>query len=317
MEIGTIKELTDKLSNNISKVIIGKEELIRLILTAVLAGGHILLEDNPGTGKTMLAKAFAKSIDGDFKRIQLTPDLMPSDITGLNVYNQKMSEFQLVKGPVFTNILLADEINRTTPRTQSSLLEAMEERQVTIDGETLFLSEPFIVIATENPIETTGTYPLPEAQLDRFMMKLSMGKTGKEEELGIIERFITDSPLESLEPVCTAGDIVAMREAVKGVFVHPCVREYLVEMILATRNDGKLNFGVSTRGTLSLLRCAQSYAAIAGRTYVEPDDVRLLAPFVLGHRVTAVGGSRHFIRGMELISEIVGTVRVPVEDWEK
>lgn len=311
-----VKMLADAITSNISKVIIGKEQLIRLLITAVLAGGHVLIEDNPGTGKTMLAKAFAKSIDGDFKRIQLTPDLMPSDITGLNVYNQKISEFQLVRGPVFTNILLADEINRTTPRTQSSLLEAMEEKQVTIDGETLPLSEPFIVIATENPIETTGTYPLPEAQLDRFMMKLSMGETEREQELAIVGRYITDSPLERLEPACTVQDIIHLREIVKEIQVAACVREYLIDIILATRKNNKLSLGVSTRGTLGLLRCVQAYAAICGRTYAEPDDVRLLAPYVLGHRVMAFGGSRHIIRGMELIDEIVRTVKVPVEDWE-
>ncbi|MBQ8167318.1 MAG: MoxR family ATPase [Lachnospiraceae bacterium] len=320
MEIVQIKELADKIRDNVSKVIVGKDEIINLMLTSVLAGGHILLEDNPGTGKTMLAKSMAKSIEGDFKRVQFTPDLMPSDVTGLNVYSQKTGEFSLVKGPVFTNILLADEINRGTPRTQSSLLEAMEERQVTIDGETYKLLAPFMVIATQNPIETTGTYPLPEAQLDRFTMKLSMGQSKKDHELDIIGRFIDDNPLESISAVCKTADIVEASKGVKNVFVHECIREYIVNIILETRENGKsangYGSGVSTRGTLSLVRCAQAYAAICGSQFVEPDHVKAVAPWVLGHRIPSVGG-KHLKKGKELISEILSRVEVPVENWEK
>ena len=320
MEIVQIKELADKIRDNVSKVIVGKDEIINLMLTSVLAGGHILLEDNPGTGKTMLAKSMAKSIEGDFKRVQFTPDLMPSDVTGLNVYSQKTGEFSLVKGPVFTNILLADEINRGTPRTQSSLLEAMEERQVTIDGETYKLLAPFMVIATQNPIETTGTYPLPEAQLDRFTMKLSMGQSKKDQELDIIGRFIDDNPLESISAVCKTADIVEASKGVKNVFVHECIREYIVNIILETRENGKsangYGSGVSTRGTLSLVRCAQAYAAICGSQFVEPDHVKAVAPWVLGHRIPSVGG-KHLKKGKELISEILSRVEVPVENWEK
>jgi len=294
MEIKNIKDVADKIRENVSRVIVGREEIINLMLTSILARGHILLEDNPGTGKTMLAKSIAKSIEGDFKRVQFTPDLMPSDVTGLNVYSQKSGEFSLVKGPVFTNILLADEINRGTPRTQSSLLEAMEERQVTIDGETYVLEKPFMVIATQNPIETTGTYPLPEAQLDRFAMKLSMGQSKKEQELDIIGRFIDANPLEDIGAVCTTEDIIAASQAVKNVFVHECVREYIVNIILETRQVGKTpngyGAGVSTRGTLSLVRCAQAYAAINGSEFVEPDHVKAVAPWVLGHRIPSFGG---------------------------
>ncbi len=320
MDIGQIKELADKIRGNVSKVIVGKDEIINLMLTSILAGGHILLEDNPGTGKTMLAKSMAKSVEGDFKRVQFTPDLMPSDVTGLNVYSQKTGEFSLVKGPVFTNILLADEINRGTPRTQSSLLEAMEERQVTIDGETYKLSEPFMVIATQNPIETTGTYPLPEAQLDRFTMKLSMGQSDKEQELDIIGRFIDDNPIEGIEPVCKTSDIVSAADVAKSVFIHNCIREYIVNIILETRENGKTQngygIGVSTRGTLSLVRCAQAYAAIMGSGFVEPDHVKAVAPYVLGHRIPSVGG-KHLRKGKELVCEILGRVEVPVENWEK
>lgn len=310
-----IQELANKIIDNVSKVIIGNNETTKLIITTILAGGHILMEDMPGTGKTMMAKTIASSMDAAFKRVQFTPDLMPSDITGLNVYNQKESEFKLVKGPVFTNILLADEINRATPRTQSSLLEAMEEKQVTIDGNTMKLQEPFIVIATENPLETTGTYPLPEAQLDRFMMKISMSVSDKKNELTIIDRFIKDNPLETLEKCCGIDDINEAKKIITDVYIHDCVRDYLVDIILATRDDNRTVAGVSTRGTLALVRCAQAYAAIHGRKYVIPDDIKLLAPHVLGHRISVFGGGSSN-QGSEIIKSIVSTIKVPVEKWE-
>ena len=308
--------LAKLLSENVSRVIVDKEEQIKLIITGLLAGGHILIEDNPGTGKTMLAKAFAKSINVPFKRVQFTPDLMPSDITGLNIYNQKKGEFDLVKGPVFTSVLLADEINRATPRTQSSLLEAMEEKQVTIDGESLKLPEPFMVFATENPVETSGTYPLPEAELDRFIIKLSMGENDKNAELGIIERYINDMPIDGISSVCDAQDIIKHREKIKRVFVHDCIRSYIVDIVLATRKNSELNMGVSTRGTLALLRCSQAFAAIEGREYVAPDDVRYLAPYVLGHRILAFGSAGDFKHNRNIIEKIVEGIEVPVEDWK-
>lgn len=312
----TVKILVDKLRDNVSKVILGANDTIDFIITAILAGGHVLIEDQPGTGKTMLAKAFAKSMNGDFKRVQFTPDLLPSDITGLSIYNQKEQEFVLSKGPVFTNVLLADEINRATPRTQSSLLEAMEERQVTIDGETMKLAVPFLVIATENPLETIGTYPLPEAQLDRFLMKLDMGKSTKQHELNIIERYIGQSPLESLESVCDMDELVAAQKKISEVFVHQSVREYIVNIVFALRENNRIQTGVSTRGILAMVRSAQAYAAMSGRSYVEPDDVKKLAPRIFGHRIITIGGS-NYKRNYELVNEVVGTVEVPVENWEK
>lgn len=316
MELSEIKELYEKIDQALSAVIVGKERVIKLIMTAVLAGGHVLIEDKPGMGKTMLAKSFAKCIGGEFKRVQFTPDLMPSDITGLNIYDRKTSEFTLIKGPVFTNILLADEINRATPRTQSSLLESMEERQVTIDGSTYPLDDPFIVLATQNPVETTGTYPLPEAQLDRFIMKISMGDNNKECEMEIIEKYIEDNPFLDLSSVCDIQKVAEAKQAVKQVFVHECIRNYILDIIFATRQSNKLTYGVSTRGTLALLRCAQSFAALSGRTFVEPDDVRLLAPYVLCHRVVTLGSSRTE-GSMDLINDIVSRIPVPVENWEK
>ena len=304
----------EQVQPEVNKVIKGKEDVVKKVLAAVIAGGHILMEDIPGVGKTTLATTFAKSMSMHYKRVQFTPDLMPSDITGLNVYSQKDGEFHLVKGPVFTNVLLADEINRATPRTQASLLEAMEEKQVTIDGETLPLAEPFLVVATENPIETTGTYPLPEAQVDRFMMKLSMGQLDTQAKLHVMETFMGEHPLLSLKPVCTAEQIAQMREAARTVTVHPCIREYIVQIVEETGKNQGIMTEVSTRAMLALVRASQCYAAMQGRTYVIPDDVKLLAPCVLAHRLLTYGSTKD---NNERMKEIVATVEVPVEDWKQ
>ncbi|MBR1675016.1 MAG: MoxR family ATPase [Eubacterium sp.] len=312
-----IRDIYLKVLQNVRKCIVGRDETFSMIFAAVLAGGHVLLEDNPGTGKTTLARAIAKSIDGEMKRVQFTPDLMPQDITGLNVFSRKDEEFHLVKGPVFTNILLADEINRATPRTQSSLLEAMEERNCTIDRETIALPKPFLVIATENPVETTGTYPLPEAQLDRFMIKLSMDNLSREEETAVLERYKTEDPLLTLQPVCTTDDILAAAEASKEIFVHRCIEEYIVDIAAATRQTLKLLIGVSPRASLALMRMSQAFAAISGRDYVIPDDVRLLAPFVFGHRVITASGVQTIGETKAIIEEAVRSVAVPTENWTK
>ena len=274
-----------RIKENMKKVIIGKDEVMDRILTALLSGGHVLLEDLPGTGKTVLAKSLAKSMNGEFRRVQFTPDLLPSDVTGLHYFNQKEGEFQFREGPVFTQILLADEINRATPRTQSSLLECMEERQVTIDGETRKLDEVFFVIATQNPIESSGTFPLPEAQMDRFFMKLSMGFPSKEEELAILDRFQLAEPLKTLEPVCTREEILEAMEEIRKIYVHPEIKKYLVDIAEASRQDGELLSGVSPRGTLALFKGIRAYAWLKGRDYVVPEDVKALAVPVLAHRL--------------------------------
>lgn len=312
-----VRETYLSVLENVRKCIIGRDETFSLIFAAVLAGGHVLLEDNPGTGKTTLAKCIAKSIDGDMKRVQFTPDLMPQDITGINVFSRKDEEFHLVKGPVFTNILLADEINRATPRTQSSLLEAMEERNCTIDRETVALPKPFLVIATENPVETTGTYPLPEAQLDRFMIRLSMDRLTREEETAVLDRYKTDDPVVDLKAVCSCDDILSASGEIRRVFVHKCIEEYIVDISSATRNSPKLIEGVSPRASLMLMRLAQAFAAISGRDYVTPDDVRFLAPYVFGHRIITASGVQTIGECRTVIEEILRSVTVPTENWTK
>lgn len=311
------REYGRKLLENIGKVIVGKEETIQLLLAALLSGGHVLLEDMPGTGKTKLAKSLAASMEGVFSRIQFTPDLLPSDVTGMNIYNRKSGEFVLHKGPVFANVLLADEINRATPRTQAGLLECMEEHQVTIDGQRLMLESPFMVIATQNPVESAGTFPLPEAQMDRFMMRLSMGLPDQEEEVLILERFGGEDPYEKLESVITREQILQMREAAKEVYVHPVLQTYIVELAAATRKEPELAFGVSPRGSLALMQAAKAYAALLGRSYCTPDDVRALAVPVFSHRLGFQGGRRDTARQQALVQRILKEVPVPAEEFSK
>ena len=316
MEIIELKETIDTIISTINTVIVGKEKQIKLLLTAVLAEGHILLEDVPGTGKTMLAKTFSKSIDANFKRIQFTPDLLPSDLTGINIFNQKTNEFNFICGPAFTNILLADEINRATPRTQSSLLEVMEERQITVDGETRILDKPFIVIATENPIENAGTFNLPEAQLDRFMIKLSMGYPEDDEELLLMNRFINNIRLNTIESVCNKDTIIEMQDTIKKVYVHKDIQKYIYEIVKATRNNSEINLGVSPRGTLAFLRACQSYAAFNGRNFITTDDVKDLAIPVLSHRIIVQNTYLTSKINEDILIKILDSIDVPTEDWE-
>ena len=309
-----IADTAARVRENIQKVIVGKSEVIDLALAALLCEGHILIEDVPGTGKTTLAKAIAVSLDCSFRRIQFTPDLLPSDVTGIYYFNQKAQEFEYRPGPIMAQVVLADEINRATPRTQSALLEAMQERQITVDIETKRLPRPFLVLATQNPIELEGTFPLPEAQIDRFLMRLAIGYPTEYEENDILLRFERDDPLETLEAVVDTDTILEMQRGVRRVKVEQSVREYVVNVARSTREYEEVDLGVSPRGTMALYHTSQAWAALRGRDYVIPDDVKFLAPHVLTHRILISPQTR--LRGRrpdEVVAEIVDTVPVPVE----
>mgnify|MGYP000483119871 CR=1 FL=1 len=296
-----------RLLDNLSHTIVGKQEAIQLVLVALLSGGHALLEDVPGVGKTLLAKSLARSIDGQFHRIQCTPDLLPSDLTGTNIWNPQEGKFEFLAGPVFANVLLTDEINRATPRTQSALLEVMEEAQVTIDGVTHPVLAPFFVIATQNPVEYQGTFPLPEAQLDRFALALSLGYPSETEELQMLERLQLGKNLRALQPCITLAEVQQLQQDCMRVRIESSIQRYILALVRATREHEDVTLGVSPRGTVTLQRAAQALALIQGRAYVLPDDVKFLAPYVLQHRLIPAAG--HSARG--IVTELLGAIAIP------
>ncbi|WP_337101369.1 AAA family ATPase [Paenibacillus sp. YIM B09110] len=313
MSFESVKQLAETVRSNIGRVIIGKEEVIDLLLIGLITSGHVLLEDVPGTGKTLLAKSLAKSLSLQFKRIQFTPDLLPSDLSGIHFYNQKQSEFEFRPGPLFTNLLLADEINRATPRTQSSLLECMEERQISIDGETKWLERPFMVIATQNPVEHHGTFPLPEAQLDRFLFKIKMGYPTTEEGIRLLKRFKDNDPLQSLEPVAEQVAIVQAQQSYTAVTISDDVLGYLLQLVEQTRSREEVAIGVSPRGSQALLRAAQVHAILRGRDFVTPDDIKAMARPVLAHRLALRGLQRSHNHAEAIIDDIIRQTPVPAE----
>lgn len=308
-----VAQVAEKVKSNVERVLVGKGHVIEMCLAAIMSGGHILIEDVPGIGKTTLARSLADSINCTFKRIQFTPDLMPSDITGIHFYNQKSSEFEFRPGPVIAQVVLADEINRATPRTQSALLEAMAEGQVTVDDSTIPLPSPFLVIATQNPVELEGTFPLPEAQLDRFLLRIKLGYPEESEEEDMLARFQSADPLSGLQAVASSQDVINHQVIVRDVYVDPVLRNYLVQVVQATRNHSDVELGASPRASIGLYRCSQAMAAIQGRDYVSPDDIKLLSPYALSHRMILKSQARLRERSAEdVVVQILDQIPVPV-----
>lgn len=310
--MSVVQEVSQKLVENVEKVIVGKRRVVELTVLGLLSQGHLLIEDVPGVGKTVLAKSLANSVGCDFQRIQFTPDMLPSDVTGVSVFNQKTAEFEFRPGPIHANIVLVDEINRATPKTQSALLEAMEEQQVTVDGSTYQLATPFMVLATQNPIEYEGTFPLPEAQLDRFLMRLQIGYPSKDQEIEVLDRQQTEHPVDSLSQVISADDLRAAQMAVRDIYVEPAVKGYIVEVVRNTRDVGDVYLGSSPRGSIALYRLCQAKAAMSGRDYVIPDDAKSLAIPTLAHRIIVGPAARiKDISAEQIISDLLTRVPIP------
>ena len=315
MTVSAIATTARTIHDNIERVIVGKSQVVELVLVAVLCEGHVLIEDVPGIGKTMLARSVARSLGCTFRRIQCTPDLLPSDITGTYVYNQQNGEFEFRPGPVFAQVVLADEINRATPRTQSAFLEAMEERQITAEGDTKLLPRPFLVLATQNPVELEGTFPLPEAQLDRFLMRVRMGYPDEAQDELILERFTRGNPIEDIGAVVSAEPLMELQQACRNILVEPDLRRYIIKLVRSTREHPQVELGASPRAMLGLLHTAQALAAVRGRSYVIPDDIKYLAPFVLEHRI--IPHAQSHLRGhtaSDILEEVLELVPVPVEE---